>query len=70
MEKVEWDDSLQGDLLSQWKLILTELGTLSNISVDRWILFHMPPLLPSNYMAFVMHLLKLTPQWCIYECLL
>ena len=35
MEKVEWDDSLQSDLLSQWKLILTELGTLSNISVDR-----------------------------------
>ena len=36
MKKVEWDDSLQGELLSQWKLILTELGTLSNISVDRY----------------------------------
>ena len=35
MEKVEWDDSLQGDLLNQWKSILTELGTLSNIRIDR-----------------------------------
>ena len=27
MEKVEWDDSLRGDLLSQWKLVLAELRT-------------------------------------------
>ena len=35
MEKAEWDDSLQGHLLNQWKLILAELGTLSSISIDR-----------------------------------
>ena len=34
-EKAEWDDSIQGDLLNQWKLILAELGTLSSISIDR-----------------------------------
>lgn len=35
VEKAEWDDTLHGDLLSQWKLILTELGMLSNIRIDR-----------------------------------
>ena len=35
MEKAGWDDSLQGDLLNQWKQILAELGTLSSISIDR-----------------------------------
>ena len=32
---MEWDDALQGGLLSQWKLILTELETLNNIRIDR-----------------------------------
>ena len=35
LEKVEWDDLLRGDLLSQWKSILMELGTLSDIRIDR-----------------------------------
>ena len=35
MEKVKWHESLQGDLLNQWKSILTELGTLSKITIDR-----------------------------------
>ena len=35
IEVTECDDSLQGDLLRHWKLILNELGTLSNIKIDR-----------------------------------
>ena len=34
MKKVEWDDLLQGDLLSQWKSILIELGMLGDIRID------------------------------------
>ena len=64
MEKAEWDDSLQGDLLNQWKLILAELRTLSSISIDRcYFASHATTVT----MDFVMRLLRLMLQWCIYE---
>ena len=64
MEKAEWDDSLQGDLLNQWKLILAELGTLSTINIDRcYFASHATTVT----LDFVMCLLRLMLQWCIYE---
>ena len=65
MEKAEWDDSLQGDLLNQWKLILAELRTLSSISIDRC--YFASDATNVTLQDFVTHLLRFMLQWCIYE---
>ena len=35
MEKVDWDEVLEKELVKQWKVILAELETLSGVKVDR-----------------------------------
>ena len=34
IEKVDWDEVLEKELVKQWKVILAELGTLSSVKID------------------------------------
>ena len=57
MEKVDWDEVLEKELVKQWKVILAELRTLSGVKIDKCYFIAIIMLLPQkfNCMDFVMH---------------